>query len=562
MFPVLYLAAGQNTSMKALQEKTNHLEALIERNQLEQVFEELKPALKYTEYRITVSLLLSTYNEIQQEALASGITKEEEKARLVQVKKSLLQLLNHIRETEEGAVSKEEQGILQITLAKNEQEFQRMLEQRLEGRYTNLVKISSGDTAVIYRAERVDGLTATPQLVAIKVIKPISIIDDENLESIREDLSKAKQLSGLDGIISVIDEGVDVPPRYIVTEYVDGMRLSERLEEGWPYQLHEIKEMLYTMARVLYQGHQDGLVHNNLWPANILIDKRKGPRLSPFQVVRASYFKRTFERIQIFAQYWSPEQVHTDAGSQSSDQYAFGLVAFELFKGRPLYYGETLLEILGRRLAIAENPGLIEEELKDTLCPPAFIQAIRRMLSQLPEERFADMEEVLEEIKKIPEIAGVGIQHPAYNALKKLRNSYNRCRRKQGFYDVFYQVFLDKAPHAQEIFDRAWTARMAKFNTPEQELWHHQHNMLDLAVERMLQHPSVSTEMARRLQALASQHAAVGVQREDYATFLDCLRDTIWAYDEENWQSYEELEAAWDEATRSSLQAMLGQPQA
>jgi serine/threonine protein kinase len=562
MFPVLYLATGQNTSMKALQEKTNHLEALIERNQLEQVFDELKPALKYTEYRITVSLLLSTYNEIQQEILSSSITKEEEKARLVQVKKSLLQLLSHIRETEEGAVSREEQGILQITLAKNEQEFQRMLEQRLEGRYTNLVKISSGDTAVIYRAERVDGLTATPQLVAIKVIKPISIIDDENLESIREDLSKAKQLSGLDGIISVIDEGVDVPPRYIVTEYVDGMRLSERLEEGWPYQLHEIKEMLYTMARVLYQGHQDGLVHNNLWPANILIDKRKGPRLSPFQVVRASYFKRTFERIQIFAQYWSPEQVHTDAGSQPSDQYAFGLVAFELFKGRPLYHGETLLEILGRRLAIAENPGLIDEELKDTSCPPAFVQAIRRMLSQLPEERFADMEEVLEEIKKIPEIAGVGNQHPAYNALKKLRNSYNRCRRKEGFYEVFYQVFLDKAPHAQEIFDRAWTARMAKFNTPEQELWHHQHNMLDLAVERMLQHPSVSTEMARRLQSLVSQHAAVGVQREDYVTFLDCLRDTIWAYDEENWQSYEELEAAWDEATRSSLQAMLGQPQA
>lgn len=556
MFPVLYLAPYNN--MKALQEHTNLMEMLIEKNQLEQVFEELKPLVKYTEYRITVSLLLSTYNEIRQEALTKAITTEEQKARLVQVKKSLLQLLNHIRETGEGMVAKDEKEILQITLAKNEEEFQRMLEQRLTGRYANLEKISSGDTAIIYKADRVDTVTNTPQPVAIKVLKPISIIDDENLESIREDLSKAKQLSGLDGIISVIDEGVDVPPRYIVTEYVDGMRLSERLENGWPYQLYEIRDMLLTMARVLVHGHQDGLVHNNLWPSNILIDKRKGPRLSPFQVVRASYFKRTFERIQLFAQYWSPEQVHTDHGSQLSDQFAFGLVAFELFKGRPLFDGDSILSILGKRLAVTENPQLIEEELKETLCPPGFVQAIRKMLSQNPENRFADMEEVLEEIKKIPDTSGLAEAHPAFNQMKKLRNSYNRCRRREGFYEVFYQVFLEKAPHAQEVFDRAWARRMAEKNAPEKEIWRHQHNMLDLAVERMLQYPSVSTEMNRRLQALAGQHKAVGAQPEDYATFLDCLKDTIWVFDQEHWASYEELETAWEAATRESLRAIQG----
>ncbi|MCB0568355.1 MAG: protein kinase [Phaeodactylibacter sp.] len=552
MFPVLYLAPYSN--MKALQEHTNLMETLIEKNQLEQVFEELKPLVKYTEYRITVSLLLSTYNEVQQEALTKAITTEEQKARLVQVKKSLLQLLNHIRETGEGMVAKDEKQILQITLAKNEEEFQRMLEQRLAGRYSNLEKISSGDTAIIYKAERVDTLTNTPQPVAIKVIKPISIIDDENLESIREDLSKAKQLSGLDGIISVIDEGLDMPPRYIVTEYVDGMRLSERLEKGWPYQLHEIREMLLTMGRVLVQGHQDGLVHNNLWPSNILIDKRKGPRLSPFQVVRASYFKRTFERIQLFAQYWSPEQVHTDSGSQLSDQFAFGLVAFELFKGQPLFEGDTILSILGRRLAVTENPELIEEELKDTLCPAAFVQAIRKMLNHNPGERFADMEEVLEEIKKIPDTTSLMEAHPAYHMLKKLRNSYGRCRRKEGFYEVFYQVFLEKAPHAQEIFGNAW----AKRSIVEKEAWRHQHNMLDLAIERLMQYPSISTDMSGRLQDLASQHAAVGVHSEDYATFLDCLKDTIWVFDQDNWANYEELEGAWDAATAESLKVMLG----
>ncbi|MCB0599337.1 MAG: protein kinase, partial [Phaeodactylibacter sp.] len=264
MFPVLYLAPHQKEGMKALKDNIDRMEGLIENNLLEAVFEELKPLVKYTEYSITVSLLLSDFNEIRQEALKKAITGEEERVRLIQIKKSLLQLLRHIHKTDEGVVEEGNKEIMQITLAKNEAEFQALLEQKLAKRYINLEKISSGDTAIIYKAEKADNITNTPQRVAIKVVKPISIIDDENLENIREEVGKAKQLSGLDGIISIIDEGLDAPPRYIVTEYIDGMRLSERLAKGWPYQIKEVREMLYTMGRALHQGHQDGLVHNNL----------------------------------------------------------------------------------------------------------------------------------------------------------------------------------------------------------------------------------------------------------------------------------------------------------
>lgn len=556
MFPLLYLAPHQKEGMKALKDNIERMEGLIEQNQMEGVFEELKPLVKYSEYSITVSLLLSDFNEIRSEALNKAITAEEERVRLIQIKKSLLQLLKHIQKTEEGMVEEGNREIMQITLARNEEEFQLLLEQKLAKRYVNLEKISSGDTAIIYKAEKVDNLTYTPQRVAIKVIKPLSVIDDENLENIRQDLSKAKQLSGLDGIISIIDEGLDAPPRYIVTEYIDGMRLSERLAKGWPYQVREIKEMLHTMGRALYQGHQDGLVHNNLWPSNILIDKKKGAKISPFQVVQASYYKRTFERIRLFSMYWSPEQVNSDTATPLSDQYAFALIAVELFTGIPFFRGNTILDILRRRVDFDDNPALLDEELKDTLCPPAFVQALKRMLSHGPKERFLDMEEVLEEIEKLPSGVQPLEKHPEHQLLKKLRNSYNRVRRIDGFYKAFYDFFLDKSPNAKDIFDRAYTTRMARENASEEDLWKYQHQMLDLAMERLLQFPSVSTAMGQKLQGLARQHAAVGVQTEDYALFLECLKETILAFDEENWADTDELDQAWEIAVRNGLEAM------
>lgn len=552
----MYLAPHQKEGMKALKDNIERLEGMVERNQMETVFEELKPLVKFNEYSITVSLLLSDYNEIRSEAMNQAITGEEERVRLLQIKKSLFQLLKHIQKTEEGRVEEGEQGVMQITLVKNEEQFQRLLEQKLAKRYVNLEKISSGDTAIIYRAEKADNITNTPQRVAIKVIKPFSVIDDENLESIREDLGKAKQLSGLDGIISIIDEGLEAPPRYIVTEYIDGMRLSERLEKGWPYQLREIREMLNTMGRALYQGHQDGLVHNNLWPSNILIDKKKGAKLSPFQVVRASYYKRSFERLRLLSMYWSPEQINSDTATPLSDQYSFALIAVELFTGRPFFRGDTILDILRRRLEFDQNPGLLYEELQDTLCPPDLAQALQRMLSNDPPGRFLDMEEVLEEIQKLPSASSPVEKHPENQLLKKLRNSYNRVRRIEGFYKAFYDFFLDKSPNAQDIFDRAYTARMARENASEEELWKYQHQMLDLAMERLLQFPSMSAAMGQRLQNLARQHAAIGVRPEDYALFLECLKETLLAFDEENWPDANELDQAWELAVRNGLEAM------
>ena len=76
------------------------------------------------------------------------------------------------------------------------------------------------------------------------------------------------------------------------------------------------------------------------------------------------------------------------------------------------------------------------------------------------------------------------------------------------------------------------------------------------AMERLLQFPSVSTAMGQRLETLARRHAAVGVKPEDYKLFLECLKETILAFDEAHWEDPDELDRAWEIAVRNGLAAM------
>jgi len=80
--------------------------------------------------------------------------------------------------------------------------------------------------------------------------------------------------------------------------------------------------------------------------------------------------------------------------------------------------------------------------------------------------------------------------------------------------------------------------------------------MLDLAMERLLQFPSVSTAMKQRLRKLAQQHEAIGVQPADYALFLDCVKETIWRFDKEHWPEREELDRAWELVVKDSLDTL------
>ncbi len=513
----------------------------IQKDQMDTCLEELCNEIKgfNADQQKTIISLSSRLSDLQKEE-NKGVISQEEKT--LEKNKIRLSLLNVLMEVQDELIAAQ-QEVRTVQLVENEPEFRKMLEASLPpGKYTDLKCISNGDYCLVYSALR-NRKSGFRERVAIKVFKNLSLIDEENVQELSNRFAKSRQYSSLDGIITILDDSLKHPPRYYVMPYVDGMRLSDRLRLDWPLQHREIKKVLLKITEALIQGHQDDLLHLNLRPSNIMIDREGEPQIFPFQVIRFNVTQRSIGRIKQIVAYWSPEQINGEALTEKTDQYALGLVAFELFSHQPFFRGNTVLEVLRKRIKFEEHPEILAEELATTDCPEPMIAVIRRMLSYNPEDRYADLEEVWDELDAVrvnPKHSG------AKTNLRQLKRSFDRCRKQEGFYHYFYEQFFEKSPNSKAIFEKHFQAKAQEKNQSEEALWEYQHRVLDLAIDRLLTFYSNPETIQDRLSTLAQNHQALEVPISEFAAFLNCLKEAIFQKDPESWEGKEaELENSW-----------------
>lgn len=437
-----------------------------------------------------------------------------------------------------------------ITLADNEAHFQEMLQAKLpRNRYTQLECVSHGDYCLVYKAIEDEG-TDYEQTVAIKVFKNISLIDQENLQELKEKFSKSKRYSMKDGIITILEDDLQNLPQYYIMPYINGMTLADYLKYEWPMSVREIKDLLVRTAQALFRGHRDNLLHLNLRPSNIMIDKEGDwePQIFPFQVVRFNISHRSIHRIKQIVSYWSPEQINGTDLTHRADQFSLALVAFELFKLKPFFRGENVLETLKKRIQFKENPELLKEELQTTACPPKMIEVIAKMLQERPEDRFRDMRQVLNKIESIP-----FAYEEREDDFQLLVESFNRCRKSKSFYRDFYQSFFKKRAQAEAIFKKRFEEKTAaKPANAKKDYWKFQHHMLDLAINRLLVFYTNPNMVTPRISKLTADHKKYGAMVEDFPVFLDCLRDTLALQDPGTWGHQPEVLARiWKDFTKN-----------
>ncbi len=513
----------------------------IQKDQIDSCLEELcKDIHQFDEDQQKIIISLSARLSEQQKKENLGTSSHEEET--VEKGKIRLGLLNVLMDMQDELIAAQ-QEIRTVQLVENEAEFRQLLEATLpSGKYTNLKCISTGDYCLVYSALR-NRESGFREKVAIKVFKNLSLIDQENVQELAERFTKSRQYSSLDGIITILDDNLKHPPRYYVMPYVDGMRLSDRLRLDWPLQQREIKKVLLKITEALIQGHQDDLLHLNLRPSNIMIDREGEPQIFPFQVIRFNVSQRSVGRIKQIVAYWSPEQINGQELTEKSDQYALGLVAFELFKHQPFFRGDTVLEVLRKRIKFGEAPEILAEELADTHCPEPMIRVIQRMLSHRPEDRYTDLEEVWDELDTVR----VNPKHSGSKTmLRQLRKSFDRCRKQEDFYHSFYQHFFEKSPNSKAIFEKHFQIKGEEKNQSKEALWEYQHRVLDLAIDRLLTFYDNPQTIQNRLATLAENHRTLGIPLTEFTTFMDSLKTAILAKDAKSWMGKEkELEKTW-----------------
>ena len=247
--------------------------------------------------------------------------------------------------------------------------------------------IGRGGMSVVYRA--VHSRLGTP--VALKALAPELSSDDAFRERF---LREAKMAAGIDhpNVIPIYDTGLCDDSLYIIMRYVSGGDLKTELVTAGPLSPERAIELLKPVARALDAAHAHGLVHRDVKPANILLQRSESGEiehvyLSDFGVTKhatsVSGLTKTGALVGT-VDYMAPEQIEGQTVSAQTDVYALACLFYQSLTGRVPYHRETEAAVLWAHMRgdyeplASVRPGL----------PPALDAPLAKALSKEPSKRF------------------------------------------------------------------------------------------------------------------------------------------------------------------------------
>ena len=171
--------------------------------------------------------------------------------------------------------------------------------------------------------------------VAVKLLSERYARDEEVHARFRREALSAARLSGTPHVITVFDVGEHRKQPYIVMEYLAGGSVYDRLREGRVSPAQTLA-WLAQAGQALDRAHAQGVVHRDVKPANLLLDRDGSVNVSDFGIASTTGLDTLTLPGTILgtAGYLSPEQARGEPATPASDRYALGVVAFELLTGR------------------------------------------------------------------------------------------------------------------------------------------------------------------------------------------------------------------------------------
>ncbi|HEY0779310.1 MAG TPA: serine/threonine-protein kinase, partial [Gemmatirosa sp.] len=264
-----------------------------------------------------------------------------------------------------------------------------------QGEYDVLREVGHGGMAAVYLAWDRE----LARYVAIKVLLPELAHHPTMSQRFLQEARTAANLDDHPSVVRVYRAKEAQGLRYFVMKYVDGCSLDQLLRSSGPLAPDLAAHVVDQVALALQYAHEHGVVHRDVKPGNILLDRAGGVVVTDFgiaKVAEAEQLTRTGFAIGT-PHYMSPEQWRVEPLTPASDQYALGVVAYHLVTGEVPFDG-TQYGIQEQHLR-AEPPALSAR--RDGV-PAAFGAVVRVMLAKAPVERFPDLRSVSQALSAIP----------------------------------------------------------------------------------------------------------------------------------------------------------------
>lgn len=271
---------------------------------------------------------------------------------------------------------------------------------KLDGRYELLELIGVGGMADIYQAKDIE----EDRIVAVKILKTEFAGSDEFLRRFRNE-SKAIALLSHPNIVKIYDVGFTDKVQFIVMEYVDGITLTDYIEQQSVLKWRDSIHFTVQILKALQHAHDRGIVHRDVKSQNVMLLRDGTIKVMDFGIARFNREnnKTMSEKTIGSVHYISPEQARGDITDERSDIYSVGVALYEMVTGKKPFDGDTPVSIaLMHMQSTPKKP----TELNSTI-PEGLEQIILRAMQKEPSQRYqtaGEMIKDLEELKKNPGI--------------------------------------------------------------------------------------------------------------------------------------------------------------
>ena len=212
----------------------------------------------------------------------------------------------------------------------------------LNGRYKIQSLIGTGGMAAVYLATDL----ILDRLVAIKVLRLDFRQNDDAMRRFRREALSATQLTH-PNIVGVYDVGQSQEMNYIVMEYVEGTDLKDYVRQRGALHPIEAVRIMMQIVSAIAAAHQNRIIHRDIKPQNILIDREGDVKITDFGIAVALSDTSLTQTNTLLGSvhYLSPEQARGGMATIQTDIYALGIVLYELLTGRVPFDGESAVSI-------------------------------------------------------------------------------------------------------------------------------------------------------------------------------------------------------------------------
>jgi serine/threonine-protein kinase len=270
------------------------------------------------------------------------------------------------------------------------------LDAAVAGRYLLERELGRGGMGIVFLAREV----ALERPVAIKLLPP-QLATPELVARFLQEARTAARLAHPHIVpIHAVEQIGDLV--FFVMGYIPGMTLAERVRDHGLLAAPEVARLLQEVAWALAHAHQHGVVHRDVKPENILLERGTGRALvTDFGIARLQ--ERTpgsgSERIMGTARVVSPEQAAGEPGDGRSDLYSLGVTAYYALTGRYPFDALDPRAVLTQHIMLPAPPVLSARPG----IPPALAAAIDRCLAKSPEGRFATAADLADAVAPVRE---------------------------------------------------------------------------------------------------------------------------------------------------------------